>query len=227
ATLMYLRPASAAAVTAAFICMSPRSRASFTSIGRFIPAMTSAPTVFITEIARLEGVPPNMSVRITTPEPSSARLTASMMSSRRASMSSSGPMQTVSTRSCGPTTCSSADLNSMASAPCVTRTMPIIQPSLEWIAPCDARRVLPLRSHGSRSFFGAAVWHGHRTHGFTHEDQLVEAVHLAGARYRATRHLHAFKAGDQRIFFDHALHLVDEIDHEMQRRLAHEWPAHN
>ena len=48
--------------------------ASFTSIGRLIPAITSTFGRFITEIERFEGVPPNMSVRITTPSPASARV---------------------------------------------------------------------------------------------------------------------------------------------------------
>src|SRR6185437_15306496 len=91
ATLMYLRPASAAMVTACLISRSARTRASLTSMGRLTPA------IIITEIARLEGVPPNISVRITTPSPLLAVPTAAMMSSRRASMSSSGPMQIVST----------------------------------------------------------------------------------------------------------------------------------
>jgi len=42
------------------------------------------------EIARLEGVPPNMSVRMATPSPESTRLTASMISLRHRSESSSG-----------------------------------------------------------------------------------------------------------------------------------------
>ena len=49
-------------------------------------------------------------------------------------------MATVSTCSCGPTTCSSADLNSTASAPCVTRTRPIITSSPDGGACPDAAR---------------------------------------------------------------------------------------
>ena len=48
------------------------------------------------------------------------------MSLRRASMSSSGPMQIDSIASCGPTTCSIAVTNSAASRPWVTSTNPII-----------------------------------------------------------------------------------------------------
>ena len=55
---------------------SPRTRASLTSIGRLTPAMTSISRFCITEMARLDGVPPNMSVRMTTPSPVSARPTA-------------------------------------------------------------------------------------------------------------------------------------------------------
>jgi len=46
------------------------------------------------EIARLEGVPPNMSVRMATPSPLSTRLTASIMSRRHKSESSSAPIVT-------------------------------------------------------------------------------------------------------------------------------------
>ena len=48
------------------------------------------------EIARLEGVPPNMSVRMATPSPLSTRLTASIMSLRHKSESSSAPIVTAS-----------------------------------------------------------------------------------------------------------------------------------
>jgi hypothetical protein len=61
-----------------------------------------------------------------TPRPVSTCAIASAMSSRRASMSSSGPMHTGTTRSCGPTTCSIATMNSRASWPWVTNTNPII-----------------------------------------------------------------------------------------------------
>ena len=44
-----------------------RIEASLISIGRLMPQITSIRPPSITEIARLEGVPPNMSVRITTP----------------------------------------------------------------------------------------------------------------------------------------------------------------
>src|SRR5262249_41525265 len=89
ATLMYLRPASLAAFTASARVASPRTLASLISIGRLMPASTSAPVSAITEIARLDGVPPNMSVSTMTPRPLSTRRTASMSSMRRASTSSS------------------------------------------------------------------------------------------------------------------------------------------
>src|SRR4051812_38235202 len=127
ATEIYLRPASRAAATAArtsIVFLAPSSRI---SIGRLTPAITSIFSDFISEMARLEGVPPNKSVRMMTPPPSSTRPIASAMSRRRPSMSSSGPMQIASTRSCGPTTCSIAVTNSAARRPWVTSTSPIIQ----------------------------------------------------------------------------------------------------
>ena len=61
--------------------LSPvRTLESLISIGRFMPAMTSTRPDSITEMARLDGVPPNMSVRTMTPEPVSARATASTIS---------------------------------------------------------------------------------------------------------------------------------------------------
>src|SRR6476659_4953716 len=69
ATVMYFLPASCAAATDLSSGYSARTFASFTSIGRLMPATTSTFGRFITEIDRLEGVPPNMSVRITTPSP--------------------------------------------------------------------------------------------------------------------------------------------------------------
>jgi hypothetical protein len=61
--------------------------------------MTSTFSDFISEIARFDGVPPNRSVRMMTPLPSSTLAIASDMSLRRPSMSSSGPMQIDSIRS--------------------------------------------------------------------------------------------------------------------------------
>src|SRR5262249_4208501 len=127
AMVMYLRPDSCAAATASGSEVSPRTFASLTSIGRLIPASTSTLGRLMTEIARLEGVPPNMSVRMATRSPLSTRLTASMMSLRRSSTSSSGPMVTASICPCGPTTCSSAERNSTARRPWVTNTSPIME----------------------------------------------------------------------------------------------------
>jgi acetyl-CoA acetyltransferase len=90
-------------------------------------AITSARVCSITEMARLEGVPPNMSVSRITPWPSSTSRAALRMSERRRSMSSSGPMQTAFTPRCGPTTCSMASTNSSANRPWVTITSPIIK----------------------------------------------------------------------------------------------------
>ena len=97
------------------------------SIGRFTPAMTSTFSVFIRLMARFEGVPPNRSVRMMTPLPLSTAWIALAMSLRRSSISSSGPMQTASMASCGPTTCSIAVMNSAARRPWVTNTNPIIR----------------------------------------------------------------------------------------------------
>src|SRR5579871_4570102 len=127
AMVTYLRPASWAAATASPSGYSARTLASLTSIGRLMPANTSTLGRLITEMARLDGVPPNMSVRMATPSPVSTRLTAAMMSLRRPSTSSSGPMVTASIWSCGPTTCSRAARNSTASLPWVTSTTPIIE----------------------------------------------------------------------------------------------------
>src|SRR5499427_8375532 len=67
AIVTYLRPASWAIAIASGSERSSRTLASFTSMGRLIPASTSTFGLLIHEIARFEGVPPNMSVRIATP----------------------------------------------------------------------------------------------------------------------------------------------------------------
>src|ERR1700746_3822303 len=90
AMVTYLRPASCAAATASASGHSSRTLASFTSMGRLIPASTSTLGRLMTEIAKFDGVPPHMSVRMATPSPLWARRTASMMSLRRSSTSSSG-----------------------------------------------------------------------------------------------------------------------------------------
>src|SRR5690349_14925482 len=127
ATEIYLRPASRAAATAARTPITLRAPSSRISIGRFTPAITSTFSPFIKEMARLEGVPPNRSVRMITPWPRSTFAMALAMSPRRDSMSSSGPMQMASIASCGPTTCSIAVTNSAARRPWVTSTNPIIR----------------------------------------------------------------------------------------------------
>src|SRR5450631_3060184 len=126
AMVTYLRPASWAMAMASGSDRSSRTLASLTSMGRLMPASTSTFGRLMQEIARLEGVPPNMSVRIATPSPLSTRLTASMMSLRHKSESSSAPIVTASICFCGPITCSSAALNSSARRPWVTSTRPII-----------------------------------------------------------------------------------------------------
>src|SRR5947207_2805757 len=69
ATLMYLRPASCAPRTARSSFSFCRRLASLISIGRLMPAMTSILPRSMTEIARFDGVPPNMSVNSTAPSP--------------------------------------------------------------------------------------------------------------------------------------------------------------
>src|SRR6187549_4259684 len=63
ATEMYFRPASRAAATAARTPITFRAPSSRMSIGRLTPAITSMSVVFIRLMARLDGVPPNRSVR--------------------------------------------------------------------------------------------------------------------------------------------------------------------
>src|SRR6478735_1785189 len=126
AMVTYLRPASWAMAIASGSERSSRTFASLTSMGRLMPASTSTLGRLMQEMARLEGVPPNMSVRMATPSPLSTRLTASMMSFRHKSESSSAPIVTASICFCGPMTCSSAALNSSARRPWVTSTRPII-----------------------------------------------------------------------------------------------------
>src|SRR6185312_10450378 len=69
ATLMYLRPASCAPRTAFASVSVWRSPASLISIGRLMPAITSILPLSMIEMARFDGVPPNMSVSSTTPAP--------------------------------------------------------------------------------------------------------------------------------------------------------------
>src|SRR5690242_18638840 len=96
AMVTYFRPAACAAATASSSVHSALIVASFAIIGTLVPASTSALRRPMQEIARLGGVPPNMSVRMATPSPVSTRFTASTMSRRRCSTSSSGPMVTAS-----------------------------------------------------------------------------------------------------------------------------------
>src|SRR5208282_3942187 len=127
AAQIYLRPASWASITACSRLEVSRTEASLISIGRLTAAMTSILEPFIIEIARLEGVPPNISVSTTTPGPLSTLVTAETISWRRCSILSSGPTAIVSICFCGPTTCSNAARNSAARRPWVTRTIPIIE----------------------------------------------------------------------------------------------------
>src|SRR6202453_1774342 len=146
ATVMYFRPASRASSTAWSSSEFSRSVASLISIGRLMPQITSIRPPSIAEIARFEGVPPNMSVNKTTPLPSWTREAASRMSARRCSMSSSGPIAIVSNFICGPRTCSSAARKPLASRPWVTRTIPIINNPL-----LGAHQLGAPRTHGPNS----------------------------------------------------------------------------
>src|SRR5450755_1991018 len=92
AIVQYLRPASWAAATASSSGQVSRTLASLINMGRLIPARTSTLGWLITEIARFDGVPPNISVRMATPSPLSTRLTASRIFLRHCSTSSSGPI---------------------------------------------------------------------------------------------------------------------------------------
>src|SRR5262249_34825645 len=92
AMVTYLRPASCAIAIRSGSDRSSRPLASLTSMGRLMPATTSTLGRLMQEIARFDGVPPNMSVRMATPSPESTRLTASMISLRQRSESSSAPI---------------------------------------------------------------------------------------------------------------------------------------
>src|SRR5690606_11399704 len=59
ATVIYLRPASRAAATASVTLIVLRAPPSRISIGRLIPAITSTRPASSSEMARLDGVPPN------------------------------------------------------------------------------------------------------------------------------------------------------------------------
>src|SRR5262245_11311238 len=62
AMVTYLRPASCALATASVRLVHMRTLASLMSMGRLMPASTSTFGLLMHEMARLEGVPPNMSV---------------------------------------------------------------------------------------------------------------------------------------------------------------------
>ena len=94
--------------------------------GKINSASTSTFGRLMQEIARLHGVPPNMSVRMATPSPLSTRFTASVIALRRKSGSSLAPIVMASICSWPPMICSSAALNSWARRPWVTSTRPII-----------------------------------------------------------------------------------------------------
>ena len=143
-----------------------------------MPASTSTLGRLMQEIARLDGVPPNMSVRMATPSPVSTRLTASMMSLRHRSESSSAPIVTASICFCGPMTCSSAALNSSARRPWVTSTRPIIENSSRVLlgAPHE-RATLTIQSPRAR---GDAVRFSRKLGGSGREPAPVYSVAIVG-----------------------------------------------
>jgi hypothetical protein len=128
---MYLRPASMDSFTACSSGTLLRMSISLIRLGRLAPARTSILPFSSRVSARLQGVPPNMSVAMITPPPMSTDLAAAAISRWRRSISSSGPMQTARRWVCGPTICSIAEMNSWARRPWVTRTMPIMNPYLQ------------------------------------------------------------------------------------------------
>src|SRR5689334_15775612 len=69
AMVTYLRPASWAIAIASGSERSSRTLASLTSMGRLMPASTSTLGRLMQDIARFDGVPTNMSVRIAKPSP--------------------------------------------------------------------------------------------------------------------------------------------------------------
>ena len=96
-------------------------------MGRFTPVTTSTRPSSSRLSARLEGVPPNMSVRITDPSSPATRLTAVTMARCASSGESCQPMETlVAFGMSSPVIISAAATSSRASWPCVTTTIPII-----------------------------------------------------------------------------------------------------
>ena len=81
--LIYLRPDVWALSTALFKDSVFRTLASLTNIGRLTPAKISTFALSITDIARLDGVPPNISVNSITPSPSSALIELSKISNKK------------------------------------------------------------------------------------------------------------------------------------------------
>src|SRR5690606_35656699 len=197
----------------------------------------------MTEMARFEGVPPNMSVRMITPLPWLARSTASRMSLRRCSTLSSGPMAMVSTSSCGPTTCSMADLNSLASAPCVTSTRPIMRRphavsrwrsathDIPIPAPCrplvrtganpaypDEQPPVsarPLR-YSSKLLSLLALSTAKRANRLCHQQHLMAEGYDVGPGHRCPRQGVAHQFGGQLIFLDQPHEIRHQIDDQME-----------
>src|SRR5215212_5439243 len=96
--------------------------ATFMTIGRLTPVTTSTSPSFRNIDAMFVGVPPNMSVIISTPAPSETRSIARRTSFFAASTSSCQPMETAVMWRTWPMIVSAADTNSFATCPCETMT---------------------------------------------------------------------------------------------------------
>ena len=105
-----------------------RSPASFISIGRFTPVITSTCCAARNGRPRLAGVPPNMSVSTMTPAGRATRVIAAAIASRAVSTSSCQPIETATKPESSPTIISAALTSSVASCPCVTTTTPTSGP---------------------------------------------------------------------------------------------------
>ena len=114
------------------------------------PAITSTLALSMIEIAKLDGAPPNMSVRTITPRPASTACTPARMS--RAWFPYRHQRQCTRSHLKGPTTCSNAARKAAANCPWVTRTRPMAGPSssaifIPWLFPPARPRAVGNRRH--------------------------------------------------------------------------------
>ena len=122
-TRQYLRRDSNIALPCIFGCLRRRHKVGFTPCLRELNQHGQVYACDDLDLAFNEHG--NREIRIMTPLSALTLRTADRISSRRRSISSSGPIQTVAIWVCSPTTCSVARRNSVASCPCVTITSPI------------------------------------------------------------------------------------------------------